>query len=285
MEKIEITETDNLLIYKKGYSTDFIRKTIGEKKLNGLFVYDVLDPLPSLDFLKECSFLKGLRLNPVKDHDYSFLRDLTNLKYLFIGSSETNKQEIDLSRQTNLVDLSITWRKHISGLEYCRSLEILLLIEFKEKDLSILHKVPALKKLAIKTSSVKTLAGVEICRSIESIFLGNCRSLTSIDALNHLPALRTITLDACTKIDDYEELNDLPALEELEIMNCNSIPSIQFIMNIPSLKKMILGGNTQVADGNLKPILGVKKVFYANHSQYNIQFPPPNWKKYVHEND
>jgi len=82
--------------------------------------------------------------------------------------------------------------------------------------------------------------------------------------LNHLQSLKKLEFDTCPKIIDYEKITDLPALETLDFTSCK-IPSIQFITNIPSLKKMIMVGGSEVLDGDLKPILKVQDVHYANY--------------------
>jgi Leucine-rich repeat (LRR) protein len=280
MEKEKITG-GNLLTYNKAFSIDYIRETIEKKSLDGLFIHDVLDPLPSLDFLKDFTFLTHLRVHPIDDQDYSFLRHLTNLRSLSIGESVTNTHEIDLIAQTNLIYLGLHWRKNIKGLENCRKLESLMLTEFKEKDLSVIRKVPTIRELDIRTSSIKEMAGVEDCQSLESVSLGPCRSLLSISALNHHPNLKSIELEACNKISDYEKLTDLPVLEKLSITNCK-IPSIQFITHIPSLKKLIMVGGTEVMNGDMGPVANVPEVQYSNRPHYNIPFPPPNLRIPLH---
>lgn len=276
MGKLEIKVPENLLVYDKEYSIDFVRRTIKNESLNGLRIFDHLDPLPSLDFLKDYTFLTHLSISCIDDHDYSFLNQLTNLKSLFIGSSVTTRHEIDLSHQTNLTYLGITWRKHIKGLENCQKIERLLLIEFKEKDLSWIRPLSALKDLSIKTATIKHLGGIEGCKGLESILLGNCRQLTSISALNHLCNLKKIELDLVTQVKDYEKLSDLPALSKLKIIDCKKISSISFIRNLPSLRTLMLIGNTEIEDGDLTPATALEEVFYPNRRHYNVKYPPPN---------
>src|ERR1700722_6771800 len=150
MGKIKIKEPENLLVYEKGYSAGFVKSTIEKQSLNGLRIFDHLDPLPDLDFLKDYTFLKHLVVTRIGDHDYLFLKQLPGLIRLGIDISEGAKKEIDLSHQTNLIELVIAWRKHIKGLEKCQHLEDLLLIEFKEKDLTAITALAALKHLSIK---------------------------------------------------------------------------------------------------------------------------------------
>ena len=280
MNDLEIKEPEKLLVYKKGYSVEFVRETIGNKSLNGLRIFDHLDPLDDLGFLKDYTFLANLDISSILDHDYLFLKHLTNLKSLFIGGSVTTKNEIDLSGQVNLIALGIHWRKHVKGLERCKHLQRLLLIEFGETDLTKIRLLTELKNLSIKTSSVKSLDGIEGCKCLESILLGNCRQLKSVVRLNHLHKLRKLALDVATQISDYQSLSDLPALVELEIRDCKKIDSISFIKQFPSLKKMILTGNTEIMDGDLTPVAALEEVFYSNKKHYNLKYPPPNFRTY-----
>ena len=85
--KIKISPYGNMLVYKKGYAPDFVKNVIDKHTLEGLRIFDHLDRLDNLDFLKEYSFLKKLDIDCMDDHDYSFLVNLTNLNYLGIGLS------------------------------------------------------------------------------------------------------------------------------------------------------------------------------------------------------
>jgi hypothetical protein len=280
--KISVSE-DNLLVYEKRYSLDFIRRTIQKRKLDGLFVYDVLDPLPSFDFLAEFTFLTQLRMQPCDDYNYSYLLQLTNLRYLYIGEPTTDNLEIDLSAQTNLVELGLHWRKNIKGLENCSKLHSLFLTEYTEKNLSFIQNAPTVRELIIKTGSMTGLAGIESCQDLESIYLANCRSLKSIGALNHHPNLKSIELDLCggkSGIQDFHKLTDLPGLEKLIVFDCK-LPSIHFITQIPSLKKVILRGRTEIMDGDVRPLLRVPEVNYQNRANYNVPYPPSNLRKIV----
>ena len=105
--EIELSPYGNMLIYKKGYSPDFVKDAIDKNNLEGLRIFDHLDRLDSLDFLIQFDFLEGLDIDCIYDHDYSFLLNFLNLKTLGIGLSTTAKNTIDLSNQKNLTKLSI----------------------------------------------------------------------------------------------------------------------------------------------------------------------------------
>lgn len=136
-----------------------------------------------------------------------------------------------------------------------------------------------LKVLKIKTASVKDLDGIEHCKSLESLLLGNCRQLKLISRLSHLDRLKKILLNVVTQVSDYEDLFDLPELAEFEIIDCRKISSISFMRHFPSLKKLILTGNTEIVDGDLSALTALEEVFYSNKKHYHIKYPPPNLRK------
>jgi hypothetical protein len=269
--KIEISPDGSLLVYKKGYSKEFIIKTIKEKGLWGLRIFAVLneDRLSDIGFLKDYGFLEALGVTSVNDLDFSSLSALDRLRELTIDVQGTNK--IDLRNQVNLGSLGLGWRKNIRGIECCKNLKELVVWDYKEPDLLPLQTLDNLEKLEVKTGSIKNLKGLKDLGSLRLIRLGNCRSLKSISDLNGLKNLRLIEIESCTKIQDYESLTDLPALEELRIINSKGIRSIRFIKNFPALKTLCLSGNTNVLDGDMMPASQVGDVISSHRRHYNLK--------------
>jgi hypothetical protein len=217
MEKIEIFETEKLLVYKKSYSPEFIEASIKHNNLRGLRVFDHLDRLDNLDFLNQCSFLQALRIDCIEDKDFSFLKRMPNLEELHIGISLTMKNKIDFGVQKNLKTLGIHWRKGITGLENCVTLKKIVLIDFKENDLEKISKLSSLKQVVIKTSTVKKLNGVEKLIELENIVIGNCKKLNSIIILNMLRKLKKIEILESKSILDIEQFKDVnPNVEILQ---------------------------------------------------------------------
>lgn len=272
---IEISPYGSLLVYKKGYTKEYISKTIEEKSLRGLRIFAVLnqDRLSDTEFLKDYRFLEALDVTSVNDLDFSFLTALDGLKELSINVQGANK--IDLRNQVNLEFLNLGWRKNIQALEYCKDLKELTLWDYKEHDLSPFQMLDNLEKLVVKTASIKNLKGLENLGSLRLIRLGNCRSLRSISSLNGLKNLREIEIESCTKIEDYESLTDLPALEDLIIINGKGIRSIHFIDNFPELKNLSLLGNTNVMDGDMVPASRVEDVVTSYRRHYNLKIENP----------
>jgi hypothetical protein len=273
MEKeIEISPYGSLLVYKKGYSLDFIRTTIQKKQLKGLRIFAQLkeDRLNSLDFLREYTFLEALGITTVDDFDFGFLSELKGLKELTI--STVGEHKIDLSSQVNLEELAIHWRKGgILGIGKCQNLTSLCLIDFKESDFSAISQLIKLKELIVKTASIKTVNGLQNFQCLESLLLGNCRSLRSIEGITYLKELTSLDIELCSKIDDYNFIGSLYNLKSLDINDCKGINSIKFVQNLQALQKIGLLGNTDVLDSDMTPAQNIKEVFYYPRKHYNIK--------------
>lgn len=276
INKIKISPYGNMLVYQKGYTAEFVKDTINKNNLEGLRIFDHLDRLESLDFLKKYTFLKKLHIDCVYDQDYSFLRDLYNLEDLTIGGSITNINEINLSNQQNLKKLGITWRKKITGIENCIKLTWLTLVEFKEKDLQKIASLTNLINLYIKTATIETLSGIENLTNLQNLNIGACKRLQSIKGISLLSKLKELHLEMCPNIKNYEEIKNLPQLETLKFINCGKIASIKFIETLPALSKLSLLANTVVVDGDLVPAKHIKWVAYKPYKHYNIKIENPD---------
>ena len=282
--KIEISPYGNMLVYKKGYTSDFVKDLIYKHKLEGLRIFDHLDRLDNLNFLKEYSFLKKLDIDCINDHDYSFLGNLPNLKYLGIGLSIKQLNTIDLSNQEKLETLAIQWRKKIIGFENCTRLTSLTLVEFKEKNLQKIESLKSLVELRIKTGAIESLQGVDKLGNLQNLNIGNCKKLQSIKTINHLQKLKELHLDACPNINDYDEVTDLPDLETLSLIDCGKVQSLKFIEHYQSLSKLSLLGNTVIVDGDLVPAKRIKLLEHKHYSHYNIKLENSSYNQNVKNN-
>ncbi len=280
--KFEISTYGNLLIYKKDYSIDFVKQMIEINNLNGLRIFDHLDPLESIDFLKGYTFLKELEIECVYDHDFDFLNKLVLLERLSIGKSIKNKNTINFNNLKNLKNLTLNWRKNkIKNLHKCIKINNLCLIDFNEDNFSAINKLHNLKSIVVKNAKVKSLEGLHELVFLENIFIGNCLSLNSVSSINGLEKVDSITFNKCLNIKDFDNLHSLPSLKTLQIIDCGRIDSIQFIANFPELNKITLLGNTVVLDGNLTPIKNVKEISFNFKEHYNLK---PNNSHVIDEN-
>jgi Leucine-rich repeat (LRR) protein len=283
--EIEISPYGSSLVYKKGYTVEFVRSTIKERNLKGLRIFAHLSEnrLDDLSFLHEYSFLKALDISSVNDYDFSFLSSLTALQDLSI--SIEGKNEIDLSHQVKLESLDIEWRKgKISGLEKCQNITNLCLIDFIENDFSAVSQLINLKELMVKTASIKTLNGVQHFPLLEKLLLGNCRNLESIEDIVYLKNLASLHIELCAKIKDYIAIGKLTRLKRLRLIDCREISSIKFIENLHSLNKLSLLGNTDILDGDMIPAKNIEEVFYRHRKHYNIKIENKEHEELIKSN-
>lgn len=282
-EEIEIAPFDNLLVYKKGYTTEFVERIINEKKLGGLRIFAVLksEELDSISFLKKLTFLRKLDITASNDFSFDSLGDLSNLKKLSINVPGETK--IDFSNLTQLEYLSINWRKNLVGLEKTNLLS-LCIVDFTEKNLSALTKIQGIKSLKIKTGTIKSLSGIEELKDIEEVNIGNCKQLISIQGIDSLIKLSFVEFNKCKNIVSFESLRGLPRLITLNIIDCGEIDSIVFVTELPSLRNFSLLGNTIVKDGNLFPAKSLYSVQLKHYKHYNIKIENKEYGERVNNN-
>lgn len=274
---IEISPTGSLLVFKHGYSADFVRTTLQDNNLRGLYIFAQLpsEKLESLSFLNEFGFLKSLSISTINDQDWSFLAGLTNLRELSI--STTGQNQIDLSKQQKLTSLSLQWRKgKISNLENCHTIKSLCLIDFNEEDFYPIEKLTTLEELTIKTSGVRSLNGLQKLSRLKKLHLGNCKKLSKLTDFQSLTQLASLSFESCPQVESYTELANLPSLKKLEFIDCKNVNTIKFIENLHSLEQLNLLGNTNILDGDLEPALKIPSVLYTHRQHYNVKISNPS---------
>jgi hypothetical protein len=87
-------------------------------------------------------------------------------------------------------------------------------------------------------------------------------------ALAAWSALESLTLDAVRGIDDLSSLQPLSRLRSLVIDDCGRIPSLGFL-SVPPLERLHLIGTTDIADGDLMALRGLKTVTFPARPHYN----------------
>jgi hypothetical protein len=282
--EIEISPYGSLLVYKKTYTANYVRSIILERKLRGLRVFVQLkdDRLADLQFLNEFSFLEALDVTSVDDYDFSFLANMKKMKDLRIIVK--GDKPINLGNQINLESLTIQWRKEILGLDKCRNIASLCMVDYAEKDLAPIASLNNLNEIKIKSAMIKNLDGIESFTKLKSMLLGNCRKLVSIKKIECMKQLVSLNIESCTKISDYNAIGKLSNLENLQIINCGGICTIKFIEGLSSLKRIELLGSTDVMDGDMMPAKNINEVLYKHRKHYNIRIENEDYSNTISEN-
>lgn len=80
-EDIEISPFGNNLIFKDGYTKEFIKSVITKKKLNGLKINTRWTSSEDLDFLEDYTFLESLDITGGKDINFEFLKEFKSISF------------------------------------------------------------------------------------------------------------------------------------------------------------------------------------------------------------
>lgn len=284
-KNFEISPDGKLLVYKDGYSIEFMRDTINSHGLDGLRVFSVLrnQKVKDLHFLSDLTFLRTLDITGKFDEDLSFLKKLKELRKLTLNI--WGNFSIDLSHQINLEILIISWGSGIvNGLNKCKNLVKILIDEFNDPNLIFFGSLEKLEEIKISSSAIETLDGIDRLSRLKEISIVNCKNLQSIGSLNNIKSITSITIDRCSNIKDYENLKSLPNLANLEINDCGDLASIEFVQNLTSLRRLVFIGTTNIVTGNIKPAEKIPEVIYNHRIHYNVRIKNENYETLVKKN-
>lgn len=243
-DSISISPFGSLLVYRAGYTPAFVAKTIQRMQLRGLRVCSLLrdEYLDNLEFLNEYSFLEALDITSMVDHDLSCLRSLTNLRSLSIALD--GQSNIDMSGMSRLKELTLRWRKgRVFGLEKCQQINYVCLIEYMEDDFLPVMSLAQLERLVVKTSTIRTLDGVESFENLHTLELGACRRLRTISMLRQIPKLRRLELSGCPQLDDISAISGMEYLEEVIIADCKRVKDVESFKSLPNPKLLLFQGD------------------------------------------
>jgi len=164
----------------------------------------------NFDFLKDRDFIETFHwLVPMsKKSSIDGLKYLSGLKNLrWSGASDFN---LNLAIFPALEELNIGYGPKISGWEDLTSLKKLLIGGVKTSDLSLLQQAINLEYLRIIGGTFTTIAGLENCKKLETLFLQKCTALITLQpTIRNLENLVQLNLEGCKKVNVEQELADL----------------------------------------------------------------------------
>lgn len=167
---------------------------------------DNVKQVVNFDFLKEYNFIETFHwiVSLSKKSDITGLYFLSKLKNLRWDVG--NDFNFDLSHFSFLEKMNIGYEAKTKwgGLH---SLKRLLIGSVKTNDLAFLHNVINLEYLRIIGGSFTSIAGIENCSNLRTLFLQRCSSLTSLKpTIENLSRLEQLNLEGCRKVDVKKEL-------------------------------------------------------------------------------
>lgn len=225
--------------------------------------------LSDLEFLKDYPYVRGVELPTAGKIDVSGLRYLAGLEVLRIAES---REALDLAQFEQLTRVGAEWHPKLRITEDCRRLRVLGLRKYKptSKDLSELAELPALEDLSIVQSPLTSIRGVGRYRKLKRLELSYLTKLESIAGIEELSGSRLEILECekCKKIRDHAAVRAVPSLRVVRFNDCGEIPSIGFLDDMPNLEDFRFV-NTNVVDGDLRPLLRLKSVGFFKKKHYS----------------
>ncbi|PSK89094.1 leucine-rich repeat domain-containing protein [Taibaiella chishuiensis] len=137
--------------------------------------------------------------------------DIDGLKYLAklrnLRWSAAGDFNLDLAIFPVLEELNIGYGPKIKGWDSLTHLKRLQVGGLKTEDLSLLQHAVNLEYLRIIGGSFTTIAGIENCKKLKTLFLQKCTALTTLQpTILSLKKLEQLNLEGCKKVNTEEQL-------------------------------------------------------------------------------
>lgn len=243
------------LIKREGISKIELNVQWGYKEKN-------IDPLVEVaDYIKEIEIVND-------DIDLGLLDKFTQLRKIYIGGD--NNSPIDFSYFKYLERCNIFWHKKLKNINSCKKLKELMLRKFilSTDSIQFVENLPGLEQLGFiqgKFEDLDLLKNFKHLREFGAFYIS---ALKNIDGLKNVLGLEKLEIGNCKKIEDYDILGELVKLEYLIISGSSSLPSLDAIKPLKKLKHFSFVG-TNVSDGNLAPLTGIKYVGFDDKKHYS----------------
>jgi len=117
-----------------------------------------------------------------------------------------------------------------------------------------------LKTLRVKTSALRTLAGIERLCQLQTLEFGGLVKLEDISSVRTLGDLRTLRIDTSRKIGHLGAVTPLSHLRILGINNCGKIQSLAPIRGLRELEDFTFLESTDIVDGDLSVLLELPRL-------------------------
>ncbi|RNF24696.1 putative leucine-rich repeat protein [Trypanosoma conorhini] len=143
----------------------------------------------------------------------------------------------------DLAAASLFHSAHLSVAFLFDSLVELTLRRAPIKDVNVLGRLPALRKLELVQAQVvdSGIIGLSESRSLAEVDLWGCAALTNVSPLGKVFTLRKLVLAETNVCDDgIAGLVDGLSLDEVNLEMCTKVKSVGFFGRLPRLRKLLL---------------------------------------------
>jgi len=217
-----------------------------------------------ISFLRRIPNLRGVVMPRAGKYDLKVLAELPLLRLLVLAEFT---QAVNASIWPHLHELSVDWHTRLVLPSAGTPLTNLSMWKYKGgTDLAGLPLYPNLENLFLAQGSLQSLDGVErfrALRTIECVYMPKLRRVGAIGSLT----VEAVRFQNCPQIEDLAALAACPELKSLRLSKCAPLPNLSFLDDFSKLEDFRFV-NTNIIDGNLKPLLRLKSIGSLDKRHY-----------------
>jgi Leucine-rich repeat (LRR) protein len=221
-------------------------------------------------FLSDLSELRAFKIIDLRIQDVAPIHRLGKLLALEVITY--CRTPIDFDAFPALEQCNVEWRPRTESLFRRSTLKRLCVNRYAGRDVSPFGQLTALDSLSILTAPIHDLKGLGSLMKLRHLRLGNLRRLTSLSGPEQLVNIEELEIHTCRAIRSIEEIGQLTNLRRLSLSNDGEIDSLRPLAYLVSLESLVFYESTNVVDGDLSPLLGLKNlsnVAFQNRRHYS----------------
>jgi len=229
----------------------------------------------NLDFLREVPFLERLSLIVLNRVNIDGIYFLRHLKDFSIGY---NKKRIDFVQFQSLERVSLSWSIGYESLFECKRLKDVAIARLPEDRLPFLAHLPNLESLALSLCRFTDLQNLPELPKLVRLSLIVCNRLQRLKGLESFPNLRVLWIEQAKSLSDIDAVAFLRALRTLVLRDCPQVKNIKALVGLPDLESVSFSATTDIRDGDLSPLESLPSLTNADfkdrrhYSKKNIDF-------------
>jgi hypothetical protein len=132
------------------------------------------------------------------------------------------------------------WKAAFKKETWLDGVRLVSMREVSEQHFDIVYRLNPKTLWLRSATDWRDLSVLKPLTRLESLSLGNCGELTSIDALKDFSALRTVSLDDCTRLTNVDALTNLRVLKNLALLGCKGLTNVDPLKDLSTLQRVNL---------------------------------------------
>jgi hypothetical protein len=228
-----------------------------------------------LDFLREVPFLERLSLIVLNRVNIDGIYSLHDLKDFSIGY---NKKRIDFTKFQSLERASLSWSTGYESLFACKSLRDVAIARLPEDRVPSLSRLSKLESLALSLCRFTDLQSLPELPELIRLSLIVCNRLQHLKGLECSSNIRVLWIEQANSLSDIDAVAFLRALRTLVLRDCPRVKNIKALVGLPHLESVAFSAKTDIRDGDLSPLESLPSLKNADfkdrrhYSKKNIDF-------------